>query len=111
VLTDGQSDLWFLETSREKSVKATITPPMTLQLVASPPVPARRGFAPKFQLRLIEHFSDTDMLNQRESAIPWLIGQSTSMVRKTLGLFSSSGDQQEQPFVQVNVDGSIWIRW
>jgi hypothetical protein len=32
------------------------------------------------------------------------------MVRKTLGLFSSSGDQQEQPFAQVNADHSIWIK-
>ena len=32
------------------------------------------------------------------------------MVRKTLGLFSSSGDQQEQPFAQVNADPSIWIK-
>jgi hypothetical protein len=33
------------------------------------------------------------------------------MVRKILGLFSSSGDQQEQPFVQVIADRSIWIKW
>jgi hypothetical protein len=33
------------------------------------------------------------------------------MVRKIWGLFSSSGDQQEQPFVQVNGDRSIWIKW
>jgi hypothetical protein len=33
------------------------------------------------------------------------------MVRKSPGLFSSSGDQQEQPFVQVNADRSIWINW
>jgi hypothetical protein len=33
------------------------------------------------------------------------------MVRKIPGLFSSSGDQQEQPFVQVNADRSIWISW
>jgi hypothetical protein len=32
------------------------------------------------------------------------------MVRKIWGLFSSSGDQQEQPFVQVNADPSIWIK-
>jgi hypothetical protein len=32
------------------------------------------------------------------------------MVRKTQGLFSSSRDQQEQPFVQVNADRSIWIK-
>jgi hypothetical protein len=32
------------------------------------------------------------------------------MVRKNLGLFSSSGDQQEQPFVQVNAYHSIWIK-
>jgi hypothetical protein len=32
------------------------------------------------------------------------------MVRKIPGLFSSSGDQQEQPFVQVNADRSIWIK-
>jgi hypothetical protein len=32
------------------------------------------------------------------------------MVRKTLGLFFSPGDQQEQPFVQVNADHSIWIK-
>jgi hypothetical protein len=31
------------------------------------------------------------------------------MVRKIRKLFSSSGDQQEQPFVQVNADHSIWI--
>jgi hypothetical protein len=31
------------------------------------------------------------------------------MVRKNPGLFSSSGDQQEQPFAQVNADHSIWI--
>jgi hypothetical protein len=28
---------------------------------------------------------------------------------ENLGLFSSSGDQQEQPLVQVN-DRSIWIK-
>jgi hypothetical protein len=33
------------------------------------------------------------------------------MVRKTLGLFSSPGDQQKQPSVQVNADHSIWINW
>jgi hypothetical protein len=33
------------------------------------------------------------------------------MVRKNLGLFSSSGDQQEQPFEQVNADRTIWIKW
>jgi hypothetical protein len=33
------------------------------------------------------------------------------MVRKILGLFSSSADQQEQPFVQVNADRSIWIKY
>jgi hypothetical protein len=32
------------------------------------------------------------------------------MARKTLGLFSSSVDQQEQPFVQVNAHRSIWIK-
>jgi hypothetical protein len=32
------------------------------------------------------------------------------MVRKNLGRFSSSGDQQEQPFVQVNAYRSIWIK-
>jgi hypothetical protein len=32
------------------------------------------------------------------------------MVRKTRVLFSSSGDQQEQPFMQVNDDRSIWIK-
>jgi hypothetical protein len=32
------------------------------------------------------------------------------MVRKTLGLFSAPIDQQEQPFVQVNADPSIWIK-
>jgi hypothetical protein len=31
------------------------------------------------------------------------------MVRKNLSLFSLSGDQQEQPFVQVIVYLSIWI--
>jgi hypothetical protein len=33
------------------------------------------------------------------------------MVRKNPGLFSSSADQQEQPFMQVNADHSIWIKW
>jgi len=33
------------------------------------------------------------------------------MVRKYLGLFFSPGDQQEQPFVQVNADPIIWIKW
>jgi len=32
------------------------------------------------------------------------------MVRKNLGLFSSSGDQQEQLFVQANAYRSIWIK-
>jgi hypothetical protein len=32
------------------------------------------------------------------------------MVRKILELSSSSGDQQEQPFAQVNADRSIWIK-
>ena len=32
------------------------------------------------------------------------------MVRKTWGLFSSSGDQQEQPFVQVIAHRSNWIK-
>jgi hypothetical protein len=32
------------------------------------------------------------------------------MVRKIWGLFSSSGDQQEQSFVQVNADSNIWIK-
>jgi hypothetical protein len=32
------------------------------------------------------------------------------MVKKNLGLFSSSGDQQEQPFAQVNTDPSMWIK-
>jgi hypothetical protein len=32
------------------------------------------------------------------------------MVRKIWGLFSSSGNQQEQPFVQVNADCTIWIK-
>jgi hypothetical protein len=31
------------------------------------------------------------------------------MIRKNLELFSSSRDQQEQPFVQVNADHIIWI--
>jgi hypothetical protein len=33
------------------------------------------------------------------------------MVRKILRLFSSSADQQEQPYAQVNAHGSIWINW
>jgi hypothetical protein len=33
------------------------------------------------------------------------------MVRKIRGLFSSSADQQEQPFAQVTADRSIWIKW
>jgi hypothetical protein len=32
------------------------------------------------------------------------------MVRKIWMLFFSSIDQQEQPFVQVNTDRSIWIK-
>jgi hypothetical protein len=32
------------------------------------------------------------------------------MVRKNLGLFSSPGDQQEQPFMQVMAHRSIWIK-
>jgi hypothetical protein len=32
------------------------------------------------------------------------------MVRKTLGLFSSPSDQQEQPLMQVIVYRSIWIK-
>jgi hypothetical protein len=28
-----------------------------------------------------------------------------------LGLFSSFGDQQEQPFMQVNADRGVWIKW
>jgi hypothetical protein len=32
------------------------------------------------------------------------------MVRKTLGLFSTSGDQQKQQFTQVNDDHNIWIK-
>jgi hypothetical protein len=31
------------------------------------------------------------------------------MLRKTLELFSSPDDQQEQPFAQVNANRSIWI--
>jgi hypothetical protein len=30
--------------------------------------------------------------------------------KENTGLFSSSGDQQEQPFAQVNADRSIWIK-
>jgi hypothetical protein len=33
------------------------------------------------------------------------------MVRKNPELFSSSRDQQEQPFVLVKADRSIWIKW
>jgi hypothetical protein len=33
------------------------------------------------------------------------------MIRKNPGLFSSSGDQQEQPFAQVEAHRSIWINW
>jgi hypothetical protein len=32
------------------------------------------------------------------------------MVRKIWGISSSAGDQQEQPFVQVNAYHSIWIK-
>ena len=32
------------------------------------------------------------------------------MVRKNLALFLLIVDQQEQPFVQVNADHSIWIK-
>jgi hypothetical protein len=32
------------------------------------------------------------------------------MVREILELFSSPGDQQKQPFAQVNADRSIWIK-
>jgi hypothetical protein len=40
-----------------------------------------------------------------------LLAQSAERIHDTEkpGLFSSSGDQQEQPFVQVNADRSIWI--
>jgi hypothetical protein len=31
------------------------------------------------------------------------------MVRKNPGRFSSSADQQEQPFMQVNAYNTIWI--
>ena len=30
--------------------------------------------------------------------------------KEIMGLFSSSGDQQKQTFVQVNTGGSIWIK-
>jgi hypothetical protein len=30
--------------------------------------------------------------------------------KENSGLFSSSGDQQKQPFVQVNADHNIWIK-
>jgi len=33
------------------------------------------------------------------------------MVRKNLGRILLVRDQQEQPFVQVNADRSIWIKW
>jgi hypothetical protein len=32
------------------------------------------------------------------------------MVRENLGLFSSSDDQQEQPFAHVTADHNIWIK-
>jgi hypothetical protein len=32
------------------------------------------------------------------------------MVKKIRGVFFSPGDQQEQPFAQVNADRSIWIK-
>jgi hypothetical protein len=41
---------------------------------------------------------------------PNSVGRAPPWVRKILGLFSSSGDQQEQPFVQVNAYRSIWIK-
>ena len=30
--------------------------------------------------------------------------------KEKLGLFSSSGDKQEQPFAQIDADRSIWIK-
>jgi hypothetical protein len=83
---------------------------MILRLVASPPIPAAVTSLQHFNWASLEP-SDTDMLDQVERTIvPWLSRQSTSMVRKIPGLFSSSGDQQEQPFVQVNSHPSIWIK-
>jgi hypothetical protein len=83
---------------------------MILLLVASPSVRACREFAPAVQLPSLA-LSDIDRLDQRERTIVHCLSrQSTSMVRKNLGLFSSSRDQQEQLFVQVNADRSIWIK-
>ena len=44
--------------------------------------------------------------------IPAPLAQSVERIhgKEKLELFSSSGDQQEQPFVQVNADRSIWIK-
>jgi hypothetical protein len=41
-----------------------------------------------------------------------LLAQSAEHIhgKEAWGLFSSSDDQQEQPFVQVNADRSIWIK-
>ena len=66
---------------------------------------------------LLPSRNSTSMLEALERALtcddrrtpPKLSWQSTSMVRKIPGLFSSSTDQQEQPFVQANADHSIWI--
>jgi hypothetical protein len=68
---------------------------------------------------LLPSRNSTSMLEAPERALtcddrrtpPSSLGQSTSMVRKNLGLFSSSADQQEQPFIQVNAHRSIWIKW
>jgi hypothetical protein len=49
-------------------------------------------------------------LNDRNELAP--LAQSVERIhgKENLGLFSSSGDQQEQPFVQVNAYRSIWIK-
>jgi hypothetical protein len=94
----------------KKSIQAAVTSPMILWLVASPYVRACRDFAPAVQLPSLA-LSDIDRLDQRERAIVhWLSRQSASMVRKNPGLFSSSGDQQEQPFVQINCHHRVWIK-
>jgi hypothetical protein len=60
-------------------------------------------------------------LHQHHSPQYWFLTAETELAplaqsverihgKEKLGLFSSSGDQQEQPFAQVNADRSIWIK-
>jgi hypothetical protein len=83
---------------------------MILQLVASTPVPAPSWLRSGISTACHWALSDADRLDQRERATPWLGGQSIHGTEKPRGLFSSSADQQEQPFVQLNANHSLWIK-